>query len=138
MINDVEQGGEPFIMDEAAFLMRPGSLERRCPVHIVRRPHRLEVVNADLGGPVHVPPLLGKERGHVAPGTVGLPFEEGFLARCGCLVEAALGRDRRWYGQLIEMERRKFGGHQVGSRANLPVLALNGDRYFAGSFMRGS
>src|SRR5262249_32087021 len=48
VLDDLEQGRESAVMEEAALRVREETLERRRPVALVRRPRGLEVVDADL------------------------------------------------------------------------------------------
>ena len=87
--DDVLKGGEPAVVKEPALLVRKEPRERRCPVHLVRRPKCLEVVYPDLRGLMHVPPRFGKERRHVAPCTAGLTAGEKCLRNHGVLKQGA-------------------------------------------------
>src|SRR5512142_1788664 len=57
--DDRGQVGEAAVVIEAALGVREQALERRRAIALVGRALRLEVVDADLGGGVHVPTGLG-------------------------------------------------------------------------------
>src|SRR6185437_3103281 len=70
VIDDVEQGGEPSVVEETALLMRPQSREGSRAVHVGRRAVGLERVDADLARRMHVVPRFGVERRDVTARTL--------------------------------------------------------------------
>src|SRR5262249_10437786 len=113
MVDHVGQGREASVVVEAARQVGPKTLERSRAVPPVRRPHRLEVVDSDLAGSVHVPSGLGVEGWYVAPGAVGLAVEEELAALGGRAVETSARSRRRGERQLVEVKRGELGGDEV-------------------------
>src|SRR6185503_3604377 len=95
VIDDGAEGREPSVVIEAALLVREEPLERRGPIVFIGRALRLEIVDSDLGGGVHVPAPLGEQRRHVAGRALARPVEHRLAARGRGLVEAARRRGRR-------------------------------------------
>src|SRR6476646_5192205 len=75
VLHDRQQGGESAVVIEAAFLVRPDSLERSGPVAAVGGTVRLEIINPDFGAGVHRPAWLGVERRNVAGRAARLTVE---------------------------------------------------------------
>jgi hypothetical protein len=97
-------------MKKTACLMRPESLEGRCPVAAVRRSVGLKIIDADFFWQMHVPTGFGEKGWHMAASTIGLTIKHSFDAR-GCrFVEATWGWFRRADRELIKMQCGKLGG----------------------------
>src|SRR5690606_8007098 len=95
MVDDFLQGGEATVVVEASLLADEESAKGAGAVALVGRSHRLEVVDPDLGGRVHVPAGLRVDRRHVASRALRLAVEELSAALGRLRVEAALGRTGR-------------------------------------------
>src|SRR6185369_7450483 len=93
---------------------------------MIRRSVRLEVVDADLVGGMHRPPWLGEERRDVAGGAARRPVEQLLSVFRGTGIEAARGRRRRRYRQLIELQRRQPRRNPIVSAG--PDVAESGAR----------
>ena len=81
VFDDVLKRGKTAVVIEATLvnlLGIPQRPQRRRPVALVRRPHRLEVVDADLFGRMQVPPRFSENRWYVACGAFCLVVEEAF------------------------------------------------------------
>src|SRR5262249_49786986 len=113
VLDHVEQRREAPVVVEAALLVRPEALERRRAVALVWRALRLEVVDPDLFGGVHVPTGLRVERRHVAARAVRAAPEQLLAARGGRTIEAAARGPRRGERQLVEVKRRELGRDAV-------------------------
>jgi len=58
VIDDGLKRRETTVVEKAAFLVRPQSFQRRCPIPFVGGSVRLEVVDANLLASIHVPAWL--------------------------------------------------------------------------------
>src|SRR5438105_12963337 len=87
--DDGVQRPEAPVVVEAALGVREQAAQRRRPVSLVRRPLRLEVVDPDLGGGVHVPAGIRIERWHVAGRAFRRVLEERLPAARRCRPSAA-------------------------------------------------
>src|SRR5579883_2218794 len=120
MIDDRAESREAPVMIKAALLMAEQAAERRGAIHAGGRSFRLEIVDPDLVGGVHVVTGFGKQRRNVTPRALGLSVEE-VLSELGRGVEGELsfGRIRRGKAELIIMKRREFAGDEIGSVAHI-------------------
>src|SRR5262249_16571949 len=116
MFNYISQRREAAIVIEAAFLMRPETLQRRRSVSSIRRTIRLKIINADFSRVVHVPTRLREQRSDVTVLAFRITVEYQFPILDG-------GRSRRrcrgWNGQLIKMESRKLRRDQIRLTSNV-------------------
>src|ERR1044072_3220152 len=110
MLDHVAQGGETSIVIEAAFLVRPESLERRGAITFVRRALGLKIVDADLFRRVHVPPRLSEGWRHVTHRTLRLTIEQRCTACRRRRIETSCRCCRGRDGELIEVKRRRLWG----------------------------
>ena len=94
--------------------VREETTERRCAVASIRRPARLEVVDANLLRRVHVPAGLGEERRNVATRASSAAVEDRLAALRGLGVEAAFWWRGCRDGELVEVEGSELRGDEVG------------------------
>src|SRR5262249_28388909 len=77
---------------------------------------------------MQVPPRLGVDRRYVAGRALRLTGEDGFAARGGGLVEAALRRRRSRYRELVDLERRKLRRDEIGVGPDMAEAGARRDR----------
>ncbi len=128
MIYHVQQTREPAVVEETAFLVCPESPQRRSSVTPVWRAVRLKIVDADFIGSLQIPTGLSVMLVCVATGAIRLSPKQ-FVApfrRFG--VKAAGWRPGSRKRELIKMEGRQFGGHQVRIAGDVAesILRRNG------------
>ena len=87
MVDDIQEGGESAVMEEASFLMSPQPFEGSCPIAPIRCPVCLETVHANFGRGMHIPSRLCEEGRDMAGGASGLTCEEGFAVGCSGAVK---------------------------------------------------
>src|SRR5437762_13381499 len=87
MVHHVEEGGEPAVVVEAAFLMRPESGQRRGAIHVRRRAVGLERIDTDLTRRMEVVPRLSEEWREMTRRAPARPREQGLAAGKGRRVE---------------------------------------------------
>src|SRR6185436_10955200 len=102
MLDDGSEVREPAVVIEAALLPREQAAQGRGSIPLIGRAAGLEVVDADLGGGVHVPPGLREQRRHVAGRAPGAAVEDGLSPRRRRRVEARSRRLWRRQRELIE------------------------------------
>src|SRR6476620_8129140 len=93
MLDDGSEVREPAVVIEAALLPREQAAQGCGSIPLIGRAAGLEVVDADLGGGVHVPTGLREERRHVAARAAGVAVEDGLRSFRGRSVE----RRGRWF-----------------------------------------
>src|SRR4029453_3241392 len=113
MVDDIEQCRETTVMEEATFLMRPETLQRRCTIVLIRRTFSLEIVDTYFSGSVHVPTRFGEQRGHMANSALGLSVEYRFPPICRAIKPSVRGSWRR-NAELIKVKSGKLWRNQVG------------------------
>src|SRR4051812_41096149 len=76
VVDHIGERREAAVVIEAALHVRPEAAQRRRTVAPVRRARRLEIIDADFLGRVHVPARLGVERRHVTAAAIRLAIEQ--------------------------------------------------------------
>src|SRR4051812_33302791 len=112
---------EAAVVIESALQVRKQGSDRRGAIFQVRRPVRLEAVDADLGGAMHVPTGIGPQGFDVAVVALGGAAEKLVAPIGRRLVEAARWWLRRSDGELIELKRRELLGDPVAIRVEVRV-----------------
>src|ERR1044072_8950171 len=113
VIDQLAQRSKEPVVIEAALRVCPQSLERRRAIALIGRALRLEGLDADLLGRVHVPARLGIERWDVAACAVSLANEQLFATLRGRCVEAVRRLLRGLQAQLIDVQRGELAGDQI-------------------------
>ena len=78
-------------MEEPALLVREETLQRTRSVPVIRSTIGLEVVDADLGARVQVPPRLGEQRLAMARPALARAVEDLVTACSGAAIELPAG-----------------------------------------------
>src|SRR5690349_6989416 len=81
VVDNIQQGGKAAVVIETAFGMCPQAVQRSGAITVIRRAAGLKIVNADIGGQMHVPSRLSHQRLDMATAALAFAIEYCFAAR---------------------------------------------------------